>query len=70
MASLYEGIVKNGQIQLDGNVKLPESAKVYVVIPGQSAAPILRIHSPKLALPEQIVDFRKTVIEKPTDASI
>ena len=28
-----EGIIKNGQIQLTEDVKLPELAKVYVVVP-------------------------------------
>lgn len=28
-----EGVVRNGQIQLTEDVKLPESARVYVVVP-------------------------------------
>jgi hypothetical protein len=33
MAATYEGHVENGQIKLDVNVKLPERAKVFVVLP-------------------------------------
>ena len=29
----YQGTVENGQVRLAGNVRLPENAKVYVVVP-------------------------------------
>jgi antitoxin component of MazEF toxin-antitoxin module len=29
----YQGTVENGQVRLAGNVRLPEDAKVYVVVP-------------------------------------
>ena len=30
--STYQGVVENGQIKFSVNVKLPEKAKVYVVV--------------------------------------
>jgi hypothetical protein len=56
-----EGTVENGQIKLPGNVRLPEKAKVYVVIPGIEAVPAARIASPRLAFPEQAADFEMQV---------
>jgi len=29
----YQGTVEDGQVRLAGNVRLPENAKVYVVVP-------------------------------------
>ncbi len=29
----FQGTVENGQVRLAGNVRLPEKAKVYVVVP-------------------------------------
>ena len=29
----YQGIVENGQVRLAGNIRLPENAKVYVIVP-------------------------------------
>ena len=29
----YQGTVENGQVRLAGNIRLPENAKVYVVVP-------------------------------------
>ena len=29
----YQGIVENGQVRLARNVRLPENAKVYVIVP-------------------------------------
>jgi antitoxin component of MazEF toxin-antitoxin module len=29
----YQGTVENGQVRLAGNVRLPENAKVYVIVP-------------------------------------
>lgn len=62
-----EGIVENGQIRLPTSIRLPEKAKVYVVIPGgiPSAA---YIGSPRLAHPEQASDFKKVVAEENDDA--
>jgi hypothetical protein len=29
----YQGTVENGQVRLAGNIRLPENAKVYVIVP-------------------------------------
>jgi hypothetical protein len=29
----YQGTVENGQVRLPGDVRLPENAKVYVIVP-------------------------------------
>lgn len=57
-----EGIVRNGQIYLTEEVKLPEAAKVYVVVPNfqQQTA---RIMSPRLVNKEKLKDFEREIIE-------
>jgi hypothetical protein len=65
-----EGIVENGRIRLRDNVTLPENTKVYIVIPDLEPAPIVRVHSPRLAHPEQAGDFAKQVIEVSPDAEL
>ena len=54
-----QGIVKNGQIHLSEDVKLPEMAKVYVVIPPTEN--VKRIMSPRLANKADAKKFVKTV---------
>ena len=54
-----EGIVKNGRIELTEDIKLPESAKVYVVIPPTEA--IRKIRSPRLANKGDAEKFVKTI---------
>jgi hypothetical protein len=62
--STVEGYVENGQIRLVGDVKLPEKAKVYVVIPDVSMfkGPI-RILSPHLAHREDLAKFHVQMVE-------
>jgi hypothetical protein len=59
----YEATVVNGQIRLPENLRLPEHAKVTVIV--QSDAQVLptRIASPKLMHPEQASDFQMVVQE-------
>ena len=54
-----EGTVENGQIKLPADVRLPENAKVLVIIPSVEKEPALYIGSPRLAHPEQAADFEK-----------
>jgi hypothetical protein len=63
-----EAIVDHGQIRLPANVRLPENAKVYVLVPQVQAEPTARIASPRLAHPEQATDFAMEISE--TDASL
>lgn len=59
-----QGTVENGQIRLPANVRLPEKAKVYIIIPDLEVTPIAYIGSPRLVRPEQAADFQKEVIEE------
>jgi hypothetical protein len=65
-----EAIVENGQIRLPSSVRLPEKAKVYVLIPDVKMPPVSYIGSPRLAHPEQATDFQKEVVEDSSDASL
>jgi len=65
-----EGIVEDGKIRLKTKVRLPDNTRVYVVIPGIEVEQVARIFSPRLAHPEQAVDFKMEVIEEDSHASI
>jgi len=66
----FEGIVENGQIRLTDNVTLPEHTRVYVVIPDARDATQARVHSPRLAHPQQAADFVKQIREVGPDARV
>lgn len=66
----FEGIVENGQIRLKGNVRLPDGARVYVLVPEVSARPVTRTDAPRLADPQQAADFRMEVIEEAVDDGV
>jgi hypothetical protein len=57
-----EGIIENGQIRVSANIRLPEGARVYIVIPDVEMQQIVYIGSPRLVHPEQVEDFKKEVI--------
>lgn len=61
----YEGIVEKGKIRLKRGVKLPENAKVYVVVTdiAQNAKvkKTVRVLTPRLAKRKQAVDFKMQV---------
>ncbi|HEY0459252.1 MAG TPA: hypothetical protein VGC97_08970 [Pyrinomonadaceae bacterium] len=57
-----EGIVKNGQIHLTEDIKLPESTKVYVVVPNLERR-TARIMSPRLVDKTRLKDFEREIIE-------
>ena len=59
----YEATVENGQIQLDETVRLPERARVYVVVPGAEAVSRIQMRSPRLAQPDRTADFVMEVTE-------
>jgi hypothetical protein len=59
----YEATVVNGIVRLPDNVQLPESQKVLVVVPSSAPTPTGRVWSPRLANPDQAVDFQMTVRE-------
>lgn len=66
----FQGIIENGQIRLAANVRLPEKATVYVVIPEVEVPQVTYIGSPRLVHPEQAADFKKEVIEEAQDAGV
>jgi hypothetical protein len=68
--STFEGIIENGQIRLPAAIRLPERTKVYVVIPDVEIETVAYIGSPRLVHPEQAVDFKKEVLEEPSDADL
>ena len=55
-----QGIVKNGQIQLSEDVKLPELTEVYVVVPKMESRRA-RIMSPRLVNKSDADKFVKTI---------
>jgi len=44
-------------------VKLPEQAKVFVVVPEPERGPIPRIRSPRLVHPDLSGEFTKQIVE-------
>jgi hypothetical protein len=63
-----EGVVENGQIRLPARVRLPEKAKVYVVVPDSEVTFFAYIGSPRLVHSEKASDFEKVVVEESRDA--
>jgi len=66
----YEATVENGLIRLDGAVRLPEHARVYVVVPGVQEASVFHMRSPRLAQPGRAAEFIKEVSEVSQDAGL
>ena len=68
----YEGIIEKGKIRLKTKVKLPENAKVYVIIPDLMTEEKKVIHmlTPRLANRRQAADFKMEVTEVKSDAGI
>ena len=63
-AEMFEGVVEQGQIKLNSDIRLPEGTKVYIVIPGvEVETQGVRLLSPRLAHPEQATDFEMEVVE-------
>jgi hypothetical protein len=58
----YEAVVENGQIKLTDPVRLPEHARVYVVVTGMEE-PAVHVASPRLAHPGQTAILAKEVDE-------
>jgi hypothetical protein len=65
----YEAIVERGEVKLPETVRLPEHAKVYVVVPGAEDLPSFRIQTPRLLRPEQVSDFAMEILES-EDATV
>ncbi len=65
-----EGIVEKNQIRLKADVRLPERAKVYVIIPDVQIEQVARIVSPRLAHPDQKGDFTMEIVEESANAGL
>jgi hypothetical protein len=63
-ATTFEGVVEQGQIKLNSDVRLPDGTKVYIVVPDIEIEETgVRLHSPRLAHPEQAADFEMEVVK-------
>jgi predicted DNA-binding antitoxin AbrB/MazE fold protein len=61
---MFEGVVEQGRIKLNSDVRLPDGTKVYVVVPGAEVKEkSARLHSPRLARPEQAAEFEMEIVE-------
>ena len=66
----YEGVVEKGKIRLKSDVKLPEKAKVYVIVPDLETdeQKVIHMSTPRLAVREQSANFKMTVTDvEPND---
>ncbi len=70
LVNAIEGVVENGKICLRENVTLPENATVYVIVADSPGDRAMRVHSPRLAHPEQQREFHKQVVEFTHDAKL
>jgi len=59
-----EGIVQEGQIRLKSDFRLPDKTKVYVIVPDIQVQKYAHIFSPRLANPEQAIDFKMQVTQE------
>lgn len=68
----YEGVVEKGKIRLKAGVKLPENAKVYVIVPDlkMDKKKVVQILSPHLVHREHAARFKMTVTEEKPNARL
>jgi hypothetical protein len=69
----YEGVVENGKIRFKAGVKLPENAKVYVVVPDlktNDKKKVVQILSPHLVRREDAARFKMKVTEEKPNARV
>lgn len=65
-----EGVVRDGQIRLEGDVRLPENAKVYVIIPEAGSPQRVRVASPRLVHRDQLKDFQMEIGSEDPSANL
>lgn len=63
----FEGVVKQGKIQLKRGIRLPDKTKVYVVVPDFQTEQAARIFTPHLVHPEQAADFKMEILKETTN---
>ncbi len=68
----YEGVVEKGKIRLKAGVKLPENAKVYVIVPDLKTdkKKVVQILSPHLVHRRDAARFKMTVTEEKPNARL
>jgi len=66
----YEGTVEDGLVKLDPSIKLPNHAKVYVVVPSEMPASPTRMMSPRLVNFSDGEFFKKNVKKKDANADL
>jgi hypothetical protein len=58
----YEGVVEKGKIRLKTGVRLPENAKVYVIVPDTLPEKrAVRVRTPRLTQRKQAGEFKMKV---------
>jgi hypothetical protein len=58
----YEGVVEKGKIRLKTGVRLPENAKVYVIVPDTlPEKKAVRVRTPRLTQRKQAGEFKMKV---------
>ena len=58
----YEGIVEKGRIRLESSVRLPEKARVFVIVPEiQVEEETIRVLTPRLVHRQQASEFKMRV---------
>jgi len=68
----YEGVVEKGKIRLKAGVKLPENAKVYVIVADLKLdeKKAIRMLTPRLVNRKQAADFKMQVTKVKPNARI
>ncbi len=68
----YEGVVEKGKIRLKAGVKLPENAKVYVIVADLKLdeKKVIRMLTPRLVNRQQAADFKMQVTKVKPNARI
>jgi hypothetical protein len=67
--STFEGYVRDGQIRLEGDIRLPENTKVIVVVPSIAGERIAHIMSPRLVKEPGARPLRFEISKEPTGDS-
>jgi hypothetical protein len=68
----YEGVVEKGKIRLKAGIKLPEKAKVYVIVTDLKTdkKKVIQILSPRLVHRKDAALFKMTVTEEKPNARV
>lgn len=68
----YEGVVKEGKIQFMPEIKLPENAKVYVIVINVEVdtTKVAKIATPRLVYREDATRFKMQVSEEKYHAEV